>query len=205
MCSASRSSGTLELVSEHLQSKYRFVMLLGIIVLLLGVCQASAAAVTAAGATASATCKCQANHQPVCGEDGTTYCNPCAARCAGVTVMHKGACSSDGSSKSQATSRQSRNLQALDDRNTSCACPASYEPVCSVQGVTRNNACTAVCYYKENIAYYGECSPNGPPKTSRPTASSAAGTGLRDIGLGLLNLLLATGACVCTVLLGKHT
>jgi hypothetical protein len=37
-------------------------------------------------------CGCTTEYVPVCGEDGRTYPNVCAARCAKVSVAHEGTC-----------------------------------------------------------------------------------------------------------------
>ncbi len=39
-------------------------------------------------------CVCTAVYQPVCGANGTTYSNGCAAACAGAAVAYSGACNS---------------------------------------------------------------------------------------------------------------
>ena len=44
----------------------------------------------------AAGCVCPAVYQPVCGQDGKTYSNGCAAGCANMQVRHDGECGIDG-------------------------------------------------------------------------------------------------------------
>lgn len=75
-------------------------------------------------------CMCPDTASPVCGIDGETYQNSCAAFCAGVDVDYPGTCE--------------------------CLCTLQWDPVCGVDGETYGNACAAGCAGAD-IAYDGIC------------------------------------------------
>lgn len=67
-------------------------------------------------------CACSALRDPVCGVDGATWGNRCLAACAGVEVVHRGACC-----EGEAPSCEGAQVPALDRRacpNGTCAEPA---------------------------------------------------------------------------------
>lgn len=96
---------------------------------------------------------------PVCGSDGVTYGNECEARRAGVDVVGSGACDPPGEGEGGPCTSDTECEIGLLCREGFCAgvvCPAIYDPVCGVDGVTYGNACTAAAAHVE-VQSEGEC------------------------------------------------
>jgi len=76
------------------------------------------------------TCICNGPYQPVCGCNGVTYTNICAAYNAGVNSWSSGGCNSNGCTDSTRVC-------------SSCICSQIYAPVCGCNGITYPNSCYA--------------------------------------------------------------
>eukprot|EP00397_Hematodinium_sp_SG-2012_P007155 GEMP01007197.1.p1 GENE.GEMP01007197.1~~GEMP01007197.1.p1 ORF type:complete len:833 (+),score=151.61 GEMP01007197.1:282-2780(+) len=86
-------------------------------------------------------CTCLSTVDPVCGEDGVTYGNPCKSRCADEWFT-KGKC-------------------AIYE-NMICTCHAIWDPVCDSDQTTYPNECEANCANIHNVTR-GACEVPEPP------------------------------------------
>jgi hypothetical protein len=107
---------------------------------------------------ANACSACPSTFSPVCGVDGRTFQNSCFAACNGIAVASVGQCPVAPVSN------------PVTQYNACSKCPATFSPVCGVDGRTFQNSCFAACNGIA-VASVGQC-PVTPAPVSTPVAST---------------------------------
>merc|ERR1712032_64030 len=112
-------------------------------------------------------CVCTKDIKPVCGKNGKSYPNACAAKCAGVEVTANGPCKQ----KPKTTTTKTTTPKATTPKG--CVCTKEIKPVCGKNGKTYPNACVAKCAGVE-VSANGPCKLK--PKATTPKATTPKAT-----------------------------
>ncbi len=127
-----------------------------------GYCHRAVGDCTGAGQCQPLPVACPLNYDPVCGCDGQTYGNACAAAKAGVNIENTGVCMTPCTEDTDCLPNDYCDKVEGDCLGTGvCAapadlCPQVYLPVCGCDDQTYGNACEASAA-GVNVDHEGEC------------------------------------------------